>query len=216
MSALTPWDPFRELDELQNRLATMFGRIPQRQGARTGNEAMTTADWAPMVDISEDENAFILKLDLPEVPKDAVRVSAENGVLTISGERKLEKEEQGKKFHRIERAYGRFVRSFVLPDNVDPTKVTASMKDGVLEVRLVKAEQAKPKQIEISVKPVSRTENSSLTCDSIFSSSATLTSISPRSVNLNAFETRLVRIWPSRCGSPTRFSGISGGIMKKK
>ncbi|EPR34013.1 heat shock protein Hsp20 [Alkalidesulfovibrio alkalitolerans DSM 16529] len=101
MSALTPWDPFRELDELQNRLATMFGRIPQRQGARTGNEAMTTADWAPMADISEDENAFLLKLDLPEVPKDAVRVSAENGVLTISGERKLEKEEQGKKFHRF-------------------------------------------------------------------------------------------------------------------
>ena len=92
MSALTPWDPFRELDELQNRLATMFGRIPQRQGARTGNEAMTTADWAPMAGISEDENAFLLKLDLPEVPKDAVRVSAENGVLTISGERKLEKE----------------------------------------------------------------------------------------------------------------------------
>lgn len=91
MSALTPWDPFRELDELQNRPATMFGRIPQRQGARTGNEAMTTADWAPMADISEDENAFLLKLDLPEVPKDAVRVSAENGVLTISGERKLEK-----------------------------------------------------------------------------------------------------------------------------
>ena len=80
-----------------------------------------------------------------------VRTRVENGVLTISGERKLEKEEQGKKFHRIERAYGRFVRSFVLPDNVDPTKVTASMKDGVLEVRLVKAEQAKPKQIEISV-----------------------------------------------------------------
>ena len=79
-----------------------------------------------------------------------MRVSAENGVLTISGERKLEKE-QGKKFHRIERAYGRFVRSFVLPDNIDPTKVTASMKDGALEVRLVKAEQAKPKQIEISV-----------------------------------------------------------------
>lgn len=91
MSALTPWDPFRELDELQNRLATMLGRTPQRQGARTGNEAMTTADWAPMADISEDENAFLLKLDLPEVPKDAVRVSAENGVLTISGERKLEK-----------------------------------------------------------------------------------------------------------------------------
>lgn len=104
-----------------------------------------------MVDISEDENAFLLKLDLPEVPKDAARVSAENGVLTISGERKLEKEKQCKKFHRIERVYGRFVRSFVLPDNVDPTKVTASMKDGGLGVRLVKAEQAKPKQIEISV-----------------------------------------------------------------
>ena len=69
MSALTPWDPFRELDELQNRLATMLGRAPQRQGARTGNEAMTTADWVPMVDISEDENAFLLKLDLPEVPR---------------------------------------------------------------------------------------------------------------------------------------------------
>ncbi len=80
-----------------------------------------------------------------------MRVSAENGVLTISGVRILEKEDQGKKFHRIERAYGRFVRSFVLPDNIDPTKVTASMKAGALEVRPVKAEQAKPKQIEISV-----------------------------------------------------------------
>ncbi|WP_137495525.1 Hsp20/alpha crystallin family protein, partial [Escherichia coli] len=99
---------------------------------------------------SEDENAFLLKLDLPEVPKDAVRVSAENGVLTISGERKLEKEEQGKKFHRIERAYGGFVRSFVLPDNVDPTKVTASLKYGELAGGPVKAEPAKPEPMESS------------------------------------------------------------------
>ena len=86
-----------------------------------------------MVDISEDENAFLLRLDLPEVPKDAVRVSA--GKQRTHHQRRAQtgKEEQGKKFHRIERAYGRFVRSFVLPDNVDPTKVTASMKDGVLE-----------------------------------------------------------------------------------
>ncbi|MBO2007132.1 Hsp20/alpha crystallin family protein [Serratia marcescens] len=134
---------------MQNGTATMFGRIPQRQGARTGNEAMTTADWAPMVDISEDENAFLLKLDLPEVLR-MPRASARKRRAHHQRRAQTGKEKQCKKFHRIERAYGRFVRSSVLPDNVDPTKVTADERRRV-GVRLVKAEQAKPKQIEISV-----------------------------------------------------------------
>lgn len=151
MSALTPWDPFKELDELQNRLATLFGRAPVRQRATGADEIMAPADWAPLVDIVENDKEYLIKVELPEVKKDDVRVTVDNGVLTISGERKLEKEEGGRKYRRIERAYGRFARSFGLPDNADPAKVSATFKDGVLEVRVGKAEQAKPKQIEIRV-----------------------------------------------------------------
>lgn len=151
MSALTPWDPFKELDELQNRLATLFGRAPVRQRAAGADEIMAPADWAPLVDIVENDKEYLIKVELPEVKKDDVRVTVDNGVLTISGERKLEKEEGGRKYRRIERAYGHFARSFGLPDNADPAKVSATFKDGVLEVHVGKAEQAKPKQIEIRV-----------------------------------------------------------------
>lgn len=151
MPTLTPWDPIRDLEELQNRLAAAFGRAPVHQPPRSGDEAMTAADWSPLVDISEDDHAFLIELDLPQIPKDAIRITAENGVLTIAGERKLEKDGAGRRYHRVERPHGRFTRRFALPDNVDPTKVTASYQDGVLQVTLGKAEQAKPKQIEIKV-----------------------------------------------------------------
>ena len=104
-----------------------------------------------MADISEDENEYVIKAELPELKKEEVKVTVENGVLTISGERKFEKEENKKKYHRVERAYGRFVRSFALPEDADASKVKAEFKDGMLTVHLPKSEKAKPKQIEVKI-----------------------------------------------------------------
>ena len=112
---------------------------------------MTSADWAPLVDIAEDEKEYVIKAELPEVTKDDVKVSLQEGVLTITGERKFEKEEKGKKYHRVERAYGSFARSFSLPEDADATKVQAEFKDGVLKVHLPKSEKAKPKSVEVKV-----------------------------------------------------------------
>ena len=150
MNALTRWDPFKELNELQNRLSTFFGRTPVR-GQNGEQENMTVAEWAPLVDITEDDKEYLIKAELPEVKKDAVKVNVENGVLTITRERKFEKEEKGRKYHRVECAYGNFVRSFTLPDDADTNKVNAEFKDGVLKVHVTKNEAAKPKQIEVKV-----------------------------------------------------------------
>ena len=151
MNALTRWDPFKEMDELHNRLATLFGRAPART---TGDreETMTVAEWAPLVDITEDEKEYLIKADLPEVAKNDVKVRVESGVLVISGERKFEKEEKGRRYHRIERAYGSFARSFTVPEDADPAKVNAEFKNGTLLVHLAKAENARPKTIEVKVK----------------------------------------------------------------
>src|SRR5436190_19955039 len=150
MSGLTSWDPFKEMEELQNRLSGLFGRAPV--GRKNGEqESITVAEWAPLVDITEDDKEYLIKAELPEVKKDDVKVAVENGVLTISGERKFEKEEKGRKYHRVERVYGNFVRSFTLPDDADANKMNAEFKDGVLKVHVTKSEAAKPKQIEVKV-----------------------------------------------------------------
>jgi HSP20 family protein len=149
MNAITRWDPVKEMEELHNRLSNLFGRTPARLGEGK-EESITVAEWAPLVDITEDDKEYIIKTELPEVKKEDVKVSVENGLLTIVGERKFEKEEN-KKYHRVERAYGRFIRSFVLPEGVDPDKVNAEFRDGVLKVHLAKSEQTKPKQIEVKV-----------------------------------------------------------------
>ena len=112
---------------------------------------MTVAEWAPLVDISEDDKEYVIKADLPEVNKDDVKVRVENGVLVISGERKFEKEEKGRRYHRVERAYGSFARSFSIPEDADPTKVGAEFKNGTLRVHLAKAENAQPKTIDVKV-----------------------------------------------------------------
>ncbi|HEY2953283.1 MAG TPA: Hsp20/alpha crystallin family protein [Verrucomicrobiae bacterium] len=150
MNALTRWDPFKEMEHLQDRLSTLIGRGPVRRHDGE-EEAITVAEWAPLVDITEDEREYLIKAELPEVRKEDVRVSVEHGVLTISGERKFEKEEKNKKYHRIERAYGTFVRTFTLPDYADSERVNAEFKDGVLKVHLAKSEKAKPKQIDVKV-----------------------------------------------------------------
>ncbi|MBX3237091.1 MAG: Hsp20/alpha crystallin family protein [Nitrospiraceae bacterium] len=147
--AIVKWDPFRELEEMSDRLNRMFVRPAVNQS--NGKEIMTVADWTPLVDISETETEYAIKVELPEVKKEDVRVTVEDGVLTIQGERKQEKEEKGKKYHRIERAYGRFVRTFTLPDTVDEANVKAGYTDGVLRLHLPKSEKAKPKQIDVKV-----------------------------------------------------------------
>jgi len=146
---LVRWDPFRELEDVSDRLNRMFAR----PGARTSNgkETMIVADWTPSVDISETENEYQIKAEIPDVKKEDVKVTLEDGVLTIQGERKHEKEERGKKYHPIERSYGSFVRTFSLPDVIDDEKVKAEFKDGVLNLHLPKSEKAKPKAIEVKV-----------------------------------------------------------------
>ena len=149
MNTITRWDPFTEMEEMHNRLSSLLGRTPARLGDGR-QESITVAEWAPLVDIIEDDKQYIMKTELPEVRKEDVKVTVENGLLTIVGERKLEKEES-KKYHRVERAYGRFVRTFIVPDGADAEKVSAEFKDGVLYVRLPKSEKATPKQIEVKV-----------------------------------------------------------------
>lgn len=146
---LVRWNPLQELEEMSERLNRFLSR--QDAGGSNGKEMMTVADWAPSVDISETDEAFHIAAELPEVKKEDVRVTVDNGILTLQGERKQEREERGRKIHRIERSYGRFIRSFSLPDLVDDTKVKAEFKNGVLHLDLPKSEKAKPKAIEVQV-----------------------------------------------------------------
>jgi len=150
MNIMTRWDPYKELEEMQHRLSTLYGRAPVRKDSGK-EEALTVAEWVPLVDITEDDKEYLIKAEVPEVKKEDVKVSVQDDVLTITGERKFEKEEKDKKYHRVERAYGSFHRSFTLPDDADAQKVVAEFKDGLLKVRLPKTEQAKSKSIEVKV-----------------------------------------------------------------
>lgn len=146
---LTKWDPLSELEAMSSHLNRLFGR-PALPGA-AGHDMLKMADWTPSVDISETDKEFLIKAEIPGVKKEDVKVTIESGMLTIKGERKMEKEEKGKKFHRVERSYGSFVRSFRIPDGVDESKVKAEFKDGVMNVALPKSEKAKSKALEIPV-----------------------------------------------------------------
>ena len=149
--AIVRWDPFRELQDMSDRLNRMIARPASGGSVGQGREVMTVADWTPTVDISETEAEYAIKAELPEVKREDVKVTVEDGVLTIQGERKQEKEEKGKKYHRVERSYGRFVRTFTLPDTVDESKVKAEYADGILHLHLPKSEKAKPKQIDVKI-----------------------------------------------------------------
>ncbi|WP_395741741.1 Hsp20/alpha crystallin family protein [Prosthecobacter sp.] len=145
------WDPLQEITSLENRLDKFFGRPLLSTNGNGGSESMTVARWSPLVDITEDDKEYLVKAELPDLKKEEVKITVENGELTISGERKIEKEEKNKKFHRIERSYGSFVRSFTLPEGVSGDKVSADFKNGLLEVHLPKDEKARPKAIEVKV-----------------------------------------------------------------
>lgn len=146
--SIVRWDPFRELEDMSERLNRVFGRSTL---ARDGKDTMTTFDWAPSVDVLETAEDFQVKAELPDVKKEDVKVSVDGGTLRIEGERKQEKEEKGKKWHRVERSYGSFLRTFTLPENIDDAKVQADFKDGILNVRLPKSEKAKPKSVEVKI-----------------------------------------------------------------
>lgn len=152
MKTLTTWNPFREMDEVQNRLSTFFGGFPAFPiRFPTNGKSVKLPDWSPLVDIIEDDHEYVFKADLPEMKKDDVKVTVENGILSIFGERKTEKEEKKRKFHRLERFFGNFERTFMLPEDADATKIMAEFRDGVLQVHLPKSAIAKPKPIEVKV-----------------------------------------------------------------
>ena len=137
---------WRDMDDIFNRYTRGLGQ-PQAGS----QEVIATGDWVPLVDIAETDKAFVIKVEIPEVNKEDVKVTVDNRVLSIWGERKQEKEEEGKKFHRVERYFGIFTRSFTLPDNVDESKVTASFKDGMLNIQIQKAKVVKQKTVEVKV-----------------------------------------------------------------
>lgn len=145
----TRWNPFQEMEALQERMSRLFGLTPLRSNG--GKEDLSVSEWMPLVDVTEDDQEYLIKAELPEVKKEDVKVTAENGVLRITGERKYEKETKTKKEHRMERSYGRFERSFDLPEDASVAKVRAEFKDGMLKVHLPKDATAKPKAIEVKV-----------------------------------------------------------------
>ena len=145
--AVVRWDPFRDLGMLQDRMNRLFDDAGR--GWRSDEPAATTS-WSPSVDIFETEGEIVVKAELPGMDRKDITLHLENNVLTLRGERKFEKETKEENYHRIERSYGNFSRSFSIPATVDEEKIRADYKDGVLKIVLPKKEQAKPKQIKIA------------------------------------------------------------------
>jgi HSP20 family protein len=151
MANITRWDPFSEFSSLQDRFNQLINQ-PFFRGFGPGTEqSLTAANFIPPVNIYEDEQNINVEAELPGVQEKDLDISLENNVLTISGERKMENEEKKENFHRIERTYGRFTRSFTLPPTVETENVNAEFNNGVLKITLRKKEEAKPKQIKIGV-----------------------------------------------------------------
>jgi HSP20 family protein len=142
------WDPFRELEDMSTRLNRFFGQMPGRAAEEEGG---FFTDWAPAVDVEETDKEYLIKADLPAVKREDVSVGIEDGVLTVQGERKQEKEEKNKRFHRLERSYGKFVRRIGVPMDVDQQQVAAEFKDGVLNVHLPKTDGIKPRAVDVKV-----------------------------------------------------------------
>jgi HSP20 family protein len=139
------WDPYRELTSFADRFNRALGTVTGRER----DEEMSMGAWIPPVDIAEDQDHITLTAELPGFREDQVKIQMEGGVLTIRGERKFEDEKNGRNFHRVERSYGQFVRSFTLPNNVDREQIRASFDNGLLRVELPKTPDARPREIKI-------------------------------------------------------------------
>ena len=151
--AITRWEPFRELTTLQDRMNRLFQDTwsnPGHTGTHEG-EALLSGSFVPPVDVYEDDHNINLKMEVPGIDQKDIDIRLENNVLTVRGERKLEKEEKEENFQRVERRYGAFTRSFTLPNTVDTENVNAEYENGVLKISLSKRAEAKPKQIKINI-----------------------------------------------------------------
>lgn len=148
--AIVRWDPFRELQSMQDRMNRIFGDVYARRG---DDDVMARGDWMPLVDIYEnDRHELLIKAEMPGMKREDIDIKVENNTLTIRGERRRESEVREEQYHRVERSYGSFSRSFSLPSTVDSERVSAEYKDGVLTVLLPTREEAKPRQIAVQVK----------------------------------------------------------------
>jgi len=139
-------DPYREMQAFQDRLSRAFGNA----GRGEREEEMSLGAWVPPVDIAEEKDRIVITAELPGFQEDQISIQTENGMLTVTGERKFEKETDKRNYHRVERSYGQFVRSFSLPNNVDREKIHATFANGLLEIELPKREDAKPRQIRVT------------------------------------------------------------------
>ena len=141
------WEPFRDVDDVFDR----FFAETMRRWPRGATENRAAQDWAPAADVSETEAEYLIKADLPDVRKEDVSITVQDGVLTLSGERRQEKRAEGEKLHRVERVYGSFARRFALPENADEQSISAESRDGVILIHIpkVKVVQPQPRQIEI-------------------------------------------------------------------
>ncbi|HKJ81995.1 MAG TPA: Hsp20/alpha crystallin family protein [Ignavibacteriaceae bacterium] len=151
---LIRWNPSRDLMDVEREFGKLFNSFNRRFGfddSDSNNEELENAVWSPLTDISENKDQYLLKMDLPGVTKNDLKLSYEDGELKISGERKQQKDDKDSKFHRIERTYGKYFRSFTLPKQIMPENIKAEFKDGQLTVTIPKAEEAKPKELEIKV-----------------------------------------------------------------
>jgi HSP20 family protein len=145
--AIVRWEPFRELSTLQNEMNRLFNTV--FESPAPGNSGSTMRRWMPAMDLVETDDHFVLRADLPGMKQDDVKIEFEDGTLTVSGERKVEHESKNEGYYRVERAFGSFSRSLTLPQGIDPEAVTANFDNGVLEVRIPKPEERKPRRIEI-------------------------------------------------------------------
>jgi HSP20 family protein len=148
--AIIRWDPYRELAAVQERMNRLFEETWGGRGRRADEDSVA-ASWMPAVDVRETKDALELNVELPGIDPKDVAISVEGGVLTIKGSRTFEKAAEGETYHRIERAYGSFERSFTLPSNVDPERVEARFRQGLLVLVLPKREEARPKSISIKI-----------------------------------------------------------------
>jgi HSP20 family protein len=153
--ALVKWNPSKELLSIEREFNRMFNSLSNRFGFGNGDDVdkeYENAVWSPLSDIYEDSNNYVLTLDLPGIKKENVKISYVDGQLNISGDRKQEKESKDGTYHRVERSYGKYFRSFSLPKEIKDDKIDAEFKDGQLTITVPKAEEVKPKAIDIKVK----------------------------------------------------------------
>ena len=151
MTLVTGWESLRELSAMQDRMNRMNRLIREGYSPEVPEEALTTTTLAPPVDIYEDEHNITLKIEVPGIDEKDIDVSIQNNTLTVHGERKIEKEEKEENYRRVERQYGSFTRSFMLPSSVDSGQVSANYDRGVLKISLAKKAEAKPKQIKVNI-----------------------------------------------------------------